>query len=99
LRDFLLWLATDHHFCPFWTERIHAEWMESALERLDHLERDKLERTRKRMDERFDQALISGYETLTTSIWLPDNNDRHILAAAIVAKAELIVTANIFHFP
>jgi len=33
------------------------------------------------------------------SLTLPDANDRHVLAAAITGKVEVIVTTNLKHFP
>ena len=32
-------------------------------------------------------------------IWLPDENDRHVLAAALAAEASVLCTANIKDFP
>jgi hypothetical protein len=42
---------------------------------------------------------ISGYESLIDSLKLPDSDDRHVLAAAIRARAQVIVTSNLRHFP
>jgi hypothetical protein len=41
----------------------------------------------------------TGYETLIPSLRLPDDNDRHILAPAIVGRCDVIVTANLKDFP
>lgn len=43
--------------------------------------------------------LISGYERLIEAITLPDPDDRHVLAAAIKAKAQVIVTNNLRDYP
>jgi hypothetical protein len=42
---------------------------------------------------------VAGYETLIESVKLPDADDRHVLAAAIRARAQVIVTANLRDFP
>lgn len=47
----------------------------------------------------FPDALVKNYEPLIESLSLPDVNDRHVLAAAIKANANLIVTNNLKHFP
>ena len=44
-------------------------------------------------------CLVSGYEPLIAALDLPDPNDRHVLAAAIRAKAQIIVTKNLRDFP
>ncbi len=44
-------------------------------------------------------SLITGYEDVVESLDLPDPEDRHVLAAAIRAGAETIVTANLADFP
>jgi hypothetical protein len=44
-------------------------------------------------------AMVSGYEEHIPEVTLPDPNDRHVVAAAITAKASLILTWNLRHFP
>ena len=44
-------------------------------------------------------ALVVGYENLIPKLTLPDENDRHVLAAAIRGKAQVIVTMNLKDFP
>jgi hypothetical protein len=51
------------------------------------------------MNERADDCLVTGHETLIETLTLPDPNDRHVLAAAIVADAGVIVTCNLRDFP
>lgn len=45
-------------------------------------------------------ALIEGYQNLIPAIeGLPEPADRHVLAAAIVGRADIIVTYNLRDFP
>ncbi|WP_228566344.1 PIN domain-containing protein [Nocardia sp. SYP-A9097] len=44
-------------------------------------------------------CLVAGYEPLIEGLKLPDPDDRHVLAAAIKAGAQVIVTSNIRDFP
>jgi hypothetical protein len=44
-------------------------------------------------------ALVTGHESLVENLALPDADDRHVLAAAIRAGAQLIVTLNLKDFP
>jgi predicted nucleic acid-binding protein len=99
LRDFLLRLGYAKLIRPLWSEEIHAEWMRSLLKKRPDLQRERLERTRREMDTKFPHSLVTGYEKLIPMLHLPDPNDRHVLAAAIHAKASLIVTLNLDDFP
>jgi hypothetical protein len=51
------------------------------------------------MDSAFPDVNIANYEELITSLSLPDNNDRHVLAAAIYVNADVIMTFNLKDFP
>lgn len=42
---------------------------------------------------------VENYEIIIEGLELPDVNDRHVLAAAITAKADVIVTFNLKDFP
>lgn len=99
LRDILLQLAVDDLFRAKWTETIHQEWIEALLKKEPHRERKKLERTRDMMNEATRDCLVSGYESLIEGLQLPDPDDRHVLAAAIVGRCDAIITQNIKDFP
>ena len=47
----------------------------------------------------FPDALVDNYESLVNALELPDDKDRHVLAAAIKTNANIIVTNNIKDFP
>ena len=99
MRDILLQLAAMDLFRAKWTVDIHREWIESLLRNEPHRDRAALERTRDRMDAKTRDCLVTGYESLLPSLQLPDPDDRHVLAAAIVARCDVIVTLNIRDFP
>lgn len=44
-------------------------------------------------------ATVTDYEAIIPSIVLPDANDRHVVAAAVGARASIIVTWNMHDFP
>jgi hypothetical protein len=44
-------------------------------------------------------CLVTDYADLIEGLPLPDQDDRHVLAAAIRGHADAIVTMNIRHFP
>ena len=99
LRDFLLQLACAGLFRARWTNAIHEEWIRNLLENRPDLDAATLARTRQLMDRAVPDALIRGYEPLIHGLDLPDANDRHVLAAAIHGRGEVIVTFNLKDFP
>lgn len=92
-------LALTNLFKARWTTTIHDEWMRNVLKNRPDLTRERLEYTRERMDTNVPDALVKNYKELIPSLKLPDPDDRHVLAAAIRAKADTIVTMNLRHFP
>jgi predicted nucleic acid-binding protein len=99
LRDLLLQLATTGLFRAKWSDLIHEEWIEAVLAQRKDLKREQLERTRQLMDAHAYDSLVTGYEALISGLTMPDADDRHVLAAAIRGRAEVIVTFNLKHFP
>ncbi len=99
VRDLLVQLATANLFRARWTDAIHEEWIENVLKNRPDLTRQQMERTRALMDSAVMDCLVSGYEYLIPVAHLPDADDRHILAAAIHAKADAVVTYNLRDFP
>ncbi len=98
LRDLLMQLALTDLFKARWTDHIHEEWIVALLRR-NKYDRKILERTRDLMDASVRDAKVVGYENLIDALVLPDPNDRHVLAAAIKAGANAIVTFNLKDFP
>ncbi len=99
LRDLFLQLALTDLFKAKWTADIHREWIEALLRKEPHRNRADLERTRELMDAATRNSLISGYEPLIEALTLPDPTDRHVLAAAIAGRCDVIVTQNLKDFP
>jgi hypothetical protein len=92
-------LALTGLFRAKWPAAVHDEWIRALLRRRPDLSRAKLERTRMLMDLHATDALVTGYGDLIEGLHLPDPDDRHVLAAAIRGRADVIVTANLRHFP
>ncbi|MEZ5072359.1 MAG: PIN domain-containing protein [Bacteroidales bacterium] len=51
------------------------------------------------VNEAFPDALVENYESLIGMLELPDEKDKHVLAAAIKTNANLIVSNNLKDFP
>jgi predicted nucleic acid-binding protein len=99
LRSLMMWLAVHEVIRPKWTDEIHDEWMRNVLKDRPDLTLENLERTRRLMDAHAGDCLVSGYEKHISTLSLPDPNDHHVLAAAIEADADAIVTWNLKDFP
>ena len=99
LRDLLLRLADRYLFAPLWSADIHAQWTGSLLADRPDIDLNVLDRTRAVMDQHFPDVLVTGYEVLVSELDLPDADDRHVLAAAIHGRADVVVTANLRDFP
>ena len=99
LRDLFMELALTDHFRARWTRDIMEEWLRNLREDRPDLDPERLERTVRLMNEHVRDALITGYESLIPSLDLPDPDDRHVLAAAIVGSASVIITRNVRDFP
>jgi predicted nucleic acid-binding protein len=99
LRDVLMRLALHQLIRARWTDAIHEEWIEAVLRDRQDLTRERLQRTRELMDLHAEGSLVTGYERRMQDLELPDMDDRHVLAAAIEAEADIILTWNLRDFP
>ena len=90
LRDVLMQLALTELFRAKWTEHIHDEWTRNLLKNRPDIDPSKLKRLRQVMDLAVPDCLVTGFESIIPSLNLPDPGDQHVLAAAIIAKANII---------
>lgn len=98
LRDLLVRLAASGLYQARRTARILDECFKSIVEARPELA-GKLDRTRALMEAAIPAAMVTGYEPLVPTLTLPDEDDRHVLAAAIRCGAQVIVTTNLRDFP
>lgn len=99
LRDLLMHLALSDLYRARWSDMIHDEWTRNVLASRPDLTQAQLNRTRQLMNAHVRDSLVTGFEYLIPSIILPDQGDRHVVAAAIHSGASLIVTFNLKDFP
>lgn len=96
LRTTLFRLAARGLYRPLWSAEILAE-LRRSLERRGVTE-DSITHTEARMLETFPGAEIDSYGHLIDQMTC-DEKDRHVLAAAVKAQADVIVTFNLGDFP
>ena len=99
LTSVLLELAEARLYRPIWSKDIHEEWIRAVVRNRPDIAPEQLEHRRAAMDRALPDACVNGYQRLIPVIDLPDPDDRHVLAAAIRAKAQVIVTFNEKDFP
>ena len=99
LRDLLVRLARTRLFHGRWTNAILDEVFQALLANRPDLDPAALERTRRLICDAVPDCLVDGWEPMVNGLSLPDPDDRHVLAAAIRAGAQVIVTSNLKDFP
>ncbi|WP_406235367.1 PIN domain-containing protein [Nocardia sp. NBC_01009] len=104
-RDFLLSLAIEGIYRPLWSATIleELEYHEArkCVERGEDSTKAaaKASRLIEAMQSAFDDALVQNWEPHEGTFNLPDPDDEHVLAAAVVGGAAAIVTSNVRDFP
>lgn len=98
LRDALLRIAETGVFQVRWSERILDEAQRNIKANRPDLEPSAVDKTFEDMKEAFEDAMVTGYENLEPSM-TNHPKDRHVLAAAVVGRADVIVTENLNDFP
>jgi predicted nucleic acid-binding protein len=100
LCDLLLRLAEEPAmYRPLWSEQILTE-MAKALKTKLHRSSEAAAWRRQQMKLAFPEAMVTVPSALLKAVeCIPDKDDRHVLAAAIMASADAIVTQNTRHFP
>jgi predicted nucleic acid-binding protein len=99
LRNLLMRLALADLYRPRWSADVHDEWIRAVLQDRPDIPKGRLESIRAAMDREAEDAIVTGYQPLIAGLALPDPDDRHVLAAAIVGQADIIVTRNLRDFP
>jgi len=98
MREVLLGVAKKGLFTPLWSERILEEWARAARKIGPEGEpQARLEIAS--LLAQFPNAKVHGFQGLEGRLYLPDENDIHVLAAAIHGHADAIVTVNRSDFP
>jgi hypothetical protein len=104
-RDVLLSLAAEGMYRSVWSTVILAELEYEEAFKLTGRGVDSADAERRaghliqQMDQAFDDAKITGWEGLEGTYGLPDPDDEHVVAAAVVAGADAIITLNLKDFP
>ncbi len=98
MREMVLGCAREGLFDPVWSERILEEWARAAVKLGPDGE------AQARSEIALVRAAWPGAERpaaqhVEARLWLPDPNDIHVLAVAIDASADALMTLNAKDFP
>lgn len=99
VRALLLDAAGAGLYQPFWSPRVLAEW-QISIGRKQGAEREtEVLDAQDRIAARFPTALVVPDPEIEITLDLPDPADNHVLAGAIAAGADALVTFNLRDFP
>lgn len=99
IRHILMISAATRLHAVYWSEDVFEEWLRNATEKkLAPVE--KILKFQADLNEMYPDALITRarYSTLINSM-TNDEKDRHVLAAAVIAEVDVLVTHNVDDFP
>lgn len=99
LRSLVTYAAQTKLFRARWSDMVHDEWVRNLIANRPDLKPDDLSRTRELMNSAVPDSLVTGFERFIEAVELPDRDDRHVVAAAIMTRANVIVTFNLKDFP
>jgi len=97
--DFLLCVARTGVYVPLWSDAIHAEWM-TNLGRKRMVPEDRLAWRHARMRAAFPEATVSPdladlVEATSACLTDAERKDAHVIATALAAGADILVTDNV----
>lgn len=98
LREILLGAAAEGLYQPVWNPRVLEEWAR-ATRKLGPGAEDQARAEILSMKRHFPRAEVPEAPAVALRLHLPDENDLHVLAAAVACGADGIVTVNAQDFP
>ena len=96
LRDTLLRAASEGLFQLYWSDQILEEARRSLVSS-GRMTDERATRLRSVMEEAFPEAMVTGHEPLIAAM-KNEEKDRHVVAAAVKAGSQVVVTNNLRHF-
>ncbi|SFK56948.1 RSP_2648 family PIN domain-containing protein [Shimia haliotis] len=98
MREVLLGVAATGAFEPRWSERILEEWARAAR-KIGPTGEAQARGEIALVQAAWPAASVRWKPSLEDRLYLPDANDVHVLAAAVAASCDAIVTVNAKDFP
>lgn len=98
LREILLSVAGKGLFTPLWSDRILEEWARAAR-KIGPAGEPQARAEIALLRANWPKASVAPHGSDLARLWLPDENDVHVLAAALAGSADLLLTFNAKDFP
>lgn len=98
LREIVIGWAEADGFAPLWSERILEEWRRAAA-RLGPRDGEIAAGEIAIVTARFPDAMVAVSSETRERLYLPDQHDVHVLAAAVDGGADELLTLNVRDFP
>lgn len=98
MREVLMGVASEGLFEPLWSARILEEWARAAR-KIIPLGEAQARGEIAVLRAAWPNSEVNAGQGLEARLYLPDENDIHVLAAAIAGSAEAIITLNAKDFP
>lgn len=102
LRDYLLYAADEEVISVTWSPEILREMTEHLVENVAGFTHESGERLVTAMNRAFPYAETTPSDEARAAVAeaaVPDEDDRHVLAAAVAAEATVLCTSNVRDFP
>ena len=99
LRNIVVQIAVDRLVDARWTDEIHDEWIRNLAANVPAIPIERLQITRRLMNDALPHAMVAGYQGHIQAVTLPDLDDRHVVAAGIAGGASVVLTWNLRDFP
>lgn len=98
MREIVVGVAEQEVFTPLWSQRILEEWARAAI-KLGPTGEAQARAEIALLRARFPNSEVDLSSYSDARLWLPDDNDVHVLAAAVHGHADSIMTLNAKDFP
>ncbi|MEP0961074.1 MAG: PIN domain-containing protein [Roseobacter sp.] len=98
MREMILGVARTGAFTPLWSDRILEEWARAAC-KIGPTGEAQARAEIALTEAAFPNARCGVPEGLKARLWLPDEDDIHVLAAAVASSSDAIMTLNAKDFP
>lgn len=99
LREIVLGVARQGLITPLWSHRLLEEWTRTAARHGGAVDEALARGEIAALAAVFPDANQPADPTLEGQLWLPDSGDIHVLATAVTARADTIITLNLRDFP